>query len=188
MRGSRAEATTQVSRPAASKGSGRRPTSRLDSAERLDTELVLAVLRTQTLIGKEVARRLRPHDLSPAAFNVLMALRQAPGPLCPREIADRLLVTRGAVSGVLDSLERRGFVSRRPHAEDRRMLIVELTAQGCACVDGLLPEHRRSERDLLSGLTPAEKRTLAGLLDRLETRLARPGADAAEPGISLTSK
>ncbi|MEY2463907.1 MAG: hypothetical protein QOH64_2045, partial [Acidimicrobiaceae bacterium] len=59
-----------------------------------------------------------------------MILDGSDRPLCPNELGERRLVTRGTVTGVLDSLEERGLVVRTPHPDDRRMLLIELTAKG----------------------------------------------------------
>ena len=50
--------------------------------------------------------------------------------MSPSELGDRLIVTRSTVTGVLDSLERRGLVRRSPHPTDRRSVVVEITAKG----------------------------------------------------------
>jgi DNA-binding MarR family transcriptional regulator len=97
-----------------------------------------------------------------------MILRIAGEPLTPMEIARRLRVTRGSVTGLLDSLEGRGVVERRPHPGDRRMLLVDLTADGRRRLDELLPGWFLGERDIFGVLSPAEQKTLLGLLGRIQ--------------------
>jgi DNA-binding MarR family transcriptional regulator len=67
-------------------------------------------------------------------------------------LADRLLVTKGNVCGVLDRLEERGLVTRRPDPEDRRANLVVLTPAG---------------RDLARRAVPAHEALIARLLGRL---------------------
>jgi len=57
-------------------------------------------------------------------------LHLAEGPLSMSEIADRLILSRGGTTKVVDRLEEMGYVSRRPNTEDRRATIVEITEAG----------------------------------------------------------
>ena len=72
------------------------------------------------------------HDayrLSPGAREVLAVLEGAGEPLEPSVIAERLLVTTGSMTSVLDTLEKRDLIRRLPHPNDRRKLLVDITPQ-----------------------------------------------------------
>ena len=137
------------------------------------SECVLSLLRTEGLVSSGLQRELAEHGLTLAGFNVMTILRGSCGSLCPHQIGERRLITRGAVTGILDSLERQGLVRRLPHPEDRRMLNIELTAEGHRRLDRILPSHRASERELLSCLDDSEKETLTQLLTKIQSHLTR---------------
>jgi DNA-binding MarR family transcriptional regulator len=67
----------------------------------------------------------------------------------------------------IDRLAQAGLVVRRPDPEDRRGVLVTLTATGLARVDAAFSDLLRRERELLSGLGAVDQRTLAGLLRTL---------------------
>lgn len=140
-------------------------------ADPLATEVVINLVRTDSLVSAELARLLRRHGLSTATFNVLMILDGAGAPLCPFEIGDRLLVTRGTVTGLLDSLEQRGLIRRAAHPDDRRMLQIALTPKGKGLLKRLLPEHFPKEAAMMSVLSDREKQTLVRLLGKLQDHL-----------------
>lgn len=144
---------------------------RYTGADRLATEVIINLLRAESLAGAELTRRLRAHGLSLATFNVLMILDGAGGPLCPYEIGERLLVTRGTVTGLLDSLEKRGLIVRTPHPDDRRMLQIELTGEARAVLKQAWAEHFPAEAEMVAGLTDREKDTLVKLLGKLQDHL-----------------
>jgi DNA-binding MarR family transcriptional regulator len=144
---------------------------RYPGADKLATECVVNLLRTEDLISAELGRRFRAAGLSVATFNVLMILEGAGCALGPHEIGDALLVTRGTVTGLLDSLETRGLIARGPHPQDRRMLHVTLTARGRRLLARLLPQHFPAEADLVSVLSDREKETLIRLLGKLQAHL-----------------
>lgn len=140
------------------------------------TECVINLLRADSLVSSELNRRFREFGLSVATFNVLMILRGAGRQLCPFEIGERLLVTRGTVTGLLDSLEKQGLISRGAHPDDRRMLHIEMTPKGQELLDELLPNHFRVEVEMMTVLTAAEKQELVRLLGKIEGHLQSWGA------------
>ncbi len=127
------------------------------------------------LISAELDRSFRRRGLSGAAFNVLRVLGQSGGSACPHEISERLFVSRATVTGLIDSLERRRLVRRLPHAQDRRMVRVEITGPARQLLAELMPEHNRALRRLFAGLPVQEQGRLVDLLSRLHTHL-RPTA------------
>src|SRR5690348_14383311 len=109
--------------------------------DRRSTEVLINLIRTDSLVTTALSRRFRRHGLSLSGFNAMVIIRQAPEGVNPREIADRLLVTRAAVTAILDALEAKGFVRRNRSGADGRMSLIAITAAGRKLLDGLLPEH-----------------------------------------------
>ncbi len=140
-------------------------------ADRRATASVINLLRTESLVSQRLSAALRPYDLTPATFNVLMILRGAGEALCPWQIGERLLVTRGTVTGVLDSLQKRGLISRVPHPADRRMLNIEITPAAEELLDELLPGFFAGEAAMMGGLSAREKETLVRLLGKIQATI-----------------
>jgi len=105
------------------------------------------------------------------AFNVLTILEGADGPLAPSTIAERMVVSRPTITGLLDTLEARRLVERRAHRTDGRRRVVVLTRRGRATVERLLPTVHAFERDVLSCFDGAEQQQLLDLLAKLEHHL-----------------
>jgi DNA-binding MarR family transcriptional regulator len=108
---------------------------------------------------------------SMAAFNVLSVLAGDPEPLQPSTVADRMMVTRATVTGVLDSLESRGLLRRAPHASDGRSRTVSLTRSGRRLVARLVPRLHAFERDLMTVLTDRELDRLLASVAALQARI-----------------
>ena len=93
-------------------------------------------------------------------------------PLEPSVIADRLIITTGSMTSMLNTLERRGLVRRRAHPDDRRKLLVAITAKGTAIVDAMLPSlHSRERTIICDALTKAEQRQLRTLLAKVQASI-----------------
>lgn len=115
---------------------------------------------------------------SMAAFNVLSVLDGAGEPLRPSVIAERTMVTRATTTGVLDSLEARGLVTRDAHDTDGRSRVIAITRAGRAIVRKLVPRAHEFERDLMGALSDAELRQFIGMVAALQARLREVAPDA----------
>ena len=104
-------------------------------------------------------------DLSPVQCHVLHLLE--PGrPLPMARLAETLSCDASNVTGLIDRLEDRGLVQRRPSSVDRRVKVLHLTPSGSRLRAQLLDRMR--DRALpLSRLSPAQQRTLVTLLEAL---------------------
>lgn len=136
-------------------------------AEHVNTRVVTGLVRAESAIATALGPVFRAHGVTSAGFNVLMILDGAQAPLCPHEVSDRRLVTRGTLTGVLDSLEREGLVERSPNPADRRSVLLSLTRAGVSRLRLMLPDVRRREAEVLSRFSLDERRLLAGLVERL---------------------
>ncbi|MGD0639429.1 MAG: MarR family transcriptional regulator [Roseiarcus sp.] len=86
-------------------------------------------IRLESRLQLAVAERLREIGLSVPQCDVLTTLTEAEG-ISQQELAKRLYVTKGNISGLLDRLEDAGLVERRSIAADRRQYAIYLTQSG----------------------------------------------------------
>jgi len=133
----------------------------------LATEAVMNTMRTADILFDRIGRLLRPLGVSAAGGLVLGVLRDH-GRMSPSELGDHLIVTRATVTGLLDSLERRGFVRRTANPADRRSLFVEITPPGLDVLQALRTLVHRHEKAWMSVLSDDELRTYIGLLHRIQ--------------------
>jgi MarR family 2-MHQ and catechol resistance regulon transcriptional repressor len=137
-------------------------------------KLWVVLNRAQRAIGDHVRRSLEGSGLAPTEFGVLEVLLHK-GPLTAGEIGSRVLLASGSITYVVDKLQARGLVARRPCQEDRRAIYVELTEEGRTLIAGVFPAHAAALREAMAGLTTEEKQIAAVLVRRLG-RHARDGA------------
>jgi DNA-binding MarR family transcriptional regulator len=112
-------------------------------------------VRLESRIQSTVAERLRAIGLSVPQCDVLTTLTEAEG-ISQQELAQRLYVTKGNISGLLDRLERAGLVERRSTAADRRQYAIYLTPKGrSAAGHAIAVQHALIAATL--GRLPSEK-------------------------------
>ena len=138
------------------------------TARPLAIQAVIWLLRASNAAWSDQADELRELDLSPSAFNVLQALvNTAQQELEPCQLAERLLVSRPSITGLLDTLEAKTLVQRRPHPADRRRVLVALTERARALLEGHYEEHYARQNELVGQLTEDELATLVTLLRKV---------------------
>jgi DNA-binding MarR family transcriptional regulator len=125
------------------------------------------IYRAANVIRNHMERKvLADEDLSWAAFTVLFVL-WIWGDQETRHLAAEAGVTKGTLTGVLKTLEKRGLAKRRGHAEDGRLVLVALEPKGLAVIERLFPAFNAGEAMVSASLSEAEKDQLATLLRKI---------------------
>jgi DNA-binding MarR family transcriptional regulator len=142
------------------------------------------VFRAATGVRNHMEREvLSQHQLSWSAFVVLFVLRVW-GKQESHRLASEAGITAGTLTGVLSTLERRGFAKRAVHPSDKRRVIVSPTARGRRAVDEIMPLFNRHEAQLTVELSPGDKRELSRLLRTvlrtLDDELSGDGASSGD--------
>jgi DNA-binding MarR family transcriptional regulator len=102
--------------------------------------------------------------LTSTELEALEQLEQA-GSLTQRQLADRLFLTSGGTTLLVDRLEQRGFVSRRPHPSDRRAVLLELNPAAGAQTAPSLERYHAAVIAAAGKLSAVERNAVAGFLD-----------------------
>lgn len=135
--------------------------------------LTVAVLATADAFLRESHRLFRPHGLTGAQYNVLNVLAAHPAGLSQRELGDVLVVDRSNVTGLLDRLEKAGWVRRDDSPEDRRVYRVRLTPAGEALWAKVEPRYRAVVAQVTRGVSYRRLTDCATTLRELEAAAAQ---------------
>lgn len=132
-------------------------------------EIVTPIWRLAKLFADDRGRALREAGIDAATLDLLSVIRRSGPPyaLTTRELARRTLVTAGAISQRVARAERDGLVQRTPGTTGRRTVLVTLTAEGHALIEGSVDIVLGREAALVSGLSEQERTSLIALLDKL---------------------
>jgi MarR family transcriptional repressor of emrRAB len=151
------------------------------------------LVRTLAQLGRAVHEladeAIRPTGLGEAEFRVLLQLfSQSEGLGHPGELCSGAAQSPANITRITDHLVARGFISREASEQDRRRMVLQVTAAGEEVVRSIVPEAYKPLGRLLESFSAAERAQLQGLLDRLvqawdqlhtqTPALAPAGADA----------
>lgn len=136
---------------------------------------VLQLLQTSSVVEQGLARQLQPSGLSPSSFNVLSILHtQENQCVALHEIGRLLLTSRANITGLVDSLCRRGLVERVPHPDDRRTKLARLLPAGEQLIEEQRPRLRAWKERVKRSLSETERQQLQELLARWRSDLLQP--------------
>lgn len=138
-------------------------------AEQRFIEAGRGLLKAGFLFADHPERPYLAYDLNLAQVDVLVALARAEGAsLNCSEIAEKTLITKGGITGILDRLETRGLLMRVHSREDRRSILIQLTPKGMELFRKLYPELARHNRSLFEkAFTRAQTKHFNDLLAQL---------------------
>ena len=125
----------------------------------------LRLLSCETLIEQQLRSRFRQEfSVTLPQFDVLSELERAGRKMTMSELSRELMVSNGNVTGVIDRLEKSGFVTRTRADHDRRVQYIELTPKGHNEWEGMAASHEGWLDDLLADLSMSDMADLQSLL------------------------
>ncbi len=159
---------------------------RYDEETERALQLFVALTRCYNAVTEHARQDIVRHGLKPSEFAVLELLYHK-GPVPLGKVAERILLTTGSVTHVIDLLEKRDLVRRVACPKDRRVLYAELTDQGRKLIAAIFPKHAARIRQAVAGLSAEEQEAARALLKKLglAAKAALDGADANNKAIPL---
>jgi len=143
--------------------------SRRSPVSSLESHLGYWLRSVSNQVSHAFLRKVEAQGLTVAEWVVLRLLYEAP-PVSPSQLADRLGMTRGAISKLVERLARKQLLERTDREEDRRFQSVVLTAAGKRLVPILARLADRNDEEFFGHLTRAQRKDLLRLLQDLAHR------------------
>ncbi|MBJ7406422.1 MAG: MarR family transcriptional regulator [Bradyrhizobium sp.] len=105
-------------------------------------------------------------DLTPVQYAALIAIHTHPG-IDATRLSAVIAFDRSTLGSVIERLEAKDYIERKPAPEDKRIKLLYLTKSGAAILREIIPAVERAQARMLEPLKPADRKTLMGLLVQL---------------------
>ena len=142
-----------------------------------DDDVLSRLFAVTVNLSATMAKSLSEQGLTVPRAEVVWRLHQA-GPMTQRALSDALSVTPRNITGLVDALERGGYVSREPHPNDRRATLVTLTAAGAEAGAAMADGQATMANALFGDLSRSQTLLLARTLDRVLVLLRDTGDES----------
>jgi len=153
----------------------------MDAEQAAALKLWVVLSRAHETVAELARRDVERGELSLTEFGVMEALFHK-GDLTAGEVSKRVLLRSGSLTYVIDKLAERGLIRRKVCEEDKRRTYLQLTTAGNALMRKIWPGHAAVIELATSGLTLAEKRTVARLLRQMGLHAENVGAAGTKSG------
>ncbi len=127
----------------------------------------LHLVRIYHKMHRQEQELLGAYHLTLPQFEALEQLSRGQG-ITQQQLAERLLVTKGNICGIIDRLSERELVERRTNPNDRRANCLYLTASGEALAREVAPIHQQLIESRMEALNASDQRILHTLLRQLD--------------------
>jgi MarR family 2-MHQ and catechol resistance regulon transcriptional repressor len=132
----------------------------------ISVELWQSVSTVYRTAIKRLNRRLSEDKISFSQFSILRAIGKF-GPMPMSRLSEHMLVAPANITGLVDRLERKGYVERKRDSGDRRLFRIELTEKGRRTYETIAHQFWIYVRHVFSPLSDSERKLLLGLLARV---------------------
>ena len=139
-------------------------------------EALLSLVRTSALMQKLSDRFFSRFGLTDVQFNILMILKEHRREgLSQQELSEHLIVTKSNVVGLIDRLERSGYVTREAHPSDRRFNQIVLTRKGEKLEAKIEKSYFTEVDKMMNVLAASEKKTVIRAMERIRDYIGNNG-------------
>lgn len=130
----------------------------------------LLLMQTSKTIHDRIKEEMSKNKLNITEFSVLEVLYQK-GKQTIQQIGTSILVSSGSMTYVIDKLEQRGLLSRKPCPDDRRVIHVVLTDEGIELMNEIMPKYHEFVGNMFDSLELEESDTLVKLLIKVKNKV-----------------
>jgi MarR family transcriptional regulator, lower aerobic nicotinate degradation pathway regulator len=122
--------------------------------------------RMQQIAVAIFVEECRAYELTPVQFAALVAIRTHPG-IDATRLSAVIAFDRSTLGNVIERLEAKAFIERKPAREDKRVKLLYLSKTGATLLRDIVPAVDRAQARMLQPLKPADRKTLLALLTQL---------------------
>lgn len=122
--------------------------------------------RMQQIAVSIFMEECREFDLTPVQYAALVAIHTHPG-IDATRLSAVIAFDRSTLGSVIERLQAKAYIERKPSPEDKRIKLLHLTKSGAALLKEIIPAVERAQARMLEPLKPADRKTLMALLEQL---------------------
>lgn len=134
--------------------------------ENLSLKAFVVLMKASKSVTEHVKKDISRYNMKTSDFAVLEALYHK-GNLTVKQISDAVLINPGSMTYVIDKLEAKALLERRPCKDDRRAVYIHITEKGKQLMDDIFPKHQEAIEELFQNITADEKNTVIDVLKRI---------------------
>jgi len=135
---------------------------------------IIELKKTSDILEEIHNKFFNRYGISSTKFNLLVILYTGPEEgMILSEIGESMLVTKANITGLVDRLEKQGYVERIRDSKDRRKIMATITLDGRKFTEKIMNRYKGWSKSVMRVLKDDEKSQLIELLKKMQTGLIR---------------
>ncbi|EGQ26292.1 MarR family transcriptional regulator [Mammaliicoccus sciuri] len=140
--------------------------SEIQNEEELSLKLFVVLTRALNSIKKRAEEDIKNLGLNPTEFAVLeLIYNKGEQPI--QKIGEKVLIASSSITYVVDKLEKKKYLERKPCPKDRRVTYAAITEAGNELMNEVFPKHKQDIKEIFAGLNTSEKEMMIQQLKKL---------------------
>ena len=127
---------------------------------------IIGIMRASNLLVDDLKKTLKNYPINATEFAVMEFL-YSKGEKSIQEIRDRILLASGSATYVVDSLEKKGYITRNVSQKDKRVTYIRLTEEGMKLIDDIFPIHKKNTKRIFEKINDKELVILKEILKKI---------------------
>ncbi|MFJ5758918.1 MarR family winged helix-turn-helix transcriptional regulator [Neobacillus sp. NPDC093182] len=130
----------------------------------------LLLMQTSKAIQERIRDEMSKNKLNITEFSVLEVLYYQ-GKQTIQQIGNRILISSGSMTYVIDKLEQKGIIKRNDCREDRRVIHITLTTEGMEMMENIMPKYQEIVDSFFGDLKDDERELMVSYLNKVNNRV-----------------
>lgn len=139
--------------------------------DRFNNQTVLKIVRTSEALVKAADRFFKQYGITTTQYDVLVIINYSEGEVSQSDLGANRVVSRSNITGIIDRLERLGYVAREGSAEDRRVKFIKITQKGKDLINKVEDKYFDNLKKVVRFLTTRDKNDLMEIASKIEKGL-----------------
>ena len=143
----------------------------LDQEDQLNNEAVFKIISGSEALIKEANKFFSKYNVTVAQYNVIVILSTATDRVTQNDLVNEMVVSRSNITGIVDRLEKAGYVVREGDLKDRRVKYVRLLPKGKNLIKEVSDNYFKRLKDVFSCLNTKDKEDIIRIMLKIEKAL-----------------
>ncbi|HAM81902.1 MarR family winged helix-turn-helix transcriptional regulator [Ornithinibacillus bavariensis] len=140
-------------------------------SENLSLKAFIVLMKASKSVQELIKKDISNYGMRTSDFEILEVLYHK-GKLTVREVSEAVLINTGSITYVIDKLEKKGLIERNNCKDDRRVVYIQITAEGRKLMDDIFPQHQKVIEALFDGVAEEDKKTMIEVLKTVGQKAA----------------
>ncbi len=134
-------------------------------------DVLIDLVKIANMLTKAADQFFRPYNITTAQYNALIILRNSSEKISQQQLSSQMVVSRSDITGIVDKIEKVGYVKRVSHKYDRRIKLLEITKKGLDLIKQVEDTYYERVEKITNDLSLADLKNLDQIIVKIKNSI-----------------